>query len=71
MRSVVKVVSSMGLEWQAAFGIVVGLYFYSHYFFASGAWRSVCASFRIEVVCILYAFCACISVHRLRVILYL
>jgi len=26
----------MGLEWQAAFGIVVGLYFYSHYFFASG-----------------------------------
>mmetsp|Transcript_18497 Transcript_18497/g.51906 ORF Transcript_18497/g.51906 Transcript_18497/m.51906 type:complete len:564 (-) Transcript_18497:806-2497(-) len=36
-NSVVKVVSSMGLEWQAAFGIVVGLYFYSHYFFASGA----------------------------------
>jgi hypothetical protein len=35
-RSVVKVVSSMGLQWQAAFGIVVGLYFYSHYFFASG-----------------------------------
>ena len=27
----------MGLEWQGAFGIVVLLYFYSHYFFASGA----------------------------------
>lgn len=35
-RSVVKVVSGLGLEWQAAFAIVVGLYFYSHYFFASG-----------------------------------
>ncbi|MEW5300314.1 MAG: hypothetical protein WDW38_008251 [Sanguina aurantia] len=36
-QTVVKAVSSLGLEWQAAFGIVVGLYFYSHYFFASGA----------------------------------
>jgi anion transporter len=35
--SVVKVVSQLGLEWQAAFGIIVALYFYSHYFFASGA----------------------------------
>ena len=30
-------VSGLGLGWQGAFGIVVGLYFYSHYFFASGA----------------------------------
>jgi hypothetical protein len=35
---VVRVVGSLGLEWQAAFGIVVALYFYSHYFFASGGW---------------------------------
>jgi len=35
--SVVKVVGAMGLEWQGAFAIVVLLYFYSHYFFASGA----------------------------------
>ncbi|KAL6745742.1 Sodium/sulfate symporter [Haematococcus lacustris] len=35
--SVVRVVGGLGLEWQAAFGIVVALYFYSHYFFASGA----------------------------------
>lgn len=33
----VKIVGSMGLQWQAAFGIIVVLYFYSHYFFASGA----------------------------------
>ncbi|GAX75182.1 hypothetical protein CEUSTIGMA_g2626.t1 [Chlamydomonas eustigma] len=35
--SVVKVISSLGLEWQSAFAIIVALYFYSHYFFASGA----------------------------------
>lgn len=35
--SVVKIVGGMGLQWQAAFGIIVALYFYSHYFFASGA----------------------------------
>lgn len=35
--TVVKVVSGLGLGWQPAFGIIVGLYFYSHYFFASGA----------------------------------
>ncbi len=29
-------VSGLGLGWQPAFGIVVLLYFYSHYFFASG-----------------------------------
>jgi len=33
----VTVVSSLGLAWQPAFLIVVLLYFYSHYFFASGA----------------------------------
>ena len=27
----------MGLAWQASFGILVLLYFYTHYFFASGA----------------------------------
>lgn len=36
-NSVVQVVGGLGLGWQGAFGIVVGLYFYSHYFFASGA----------------------------------
>lgn len=34
---VVKVVSSFGLSWQAAFGVITVLYFYSHYLFASGA----------------------------------
>ncbi|KAG1673950.1 hypothetical protein FOA52_015705 [Chlamydomonas sp. UWO 241] len=36
-KSVVDVVGQLGLAWQPAFGIVVLLYFYSHYFFASGA----------------------------------
>ena len=35
--SVVNVVGGLGLSWQAAFGVVVALYFYSHYLFASGA----------------------------------
>lgn len=30
-------VGGLGLSWQAAFGVVTALYFYSHYFFASGA----------------------------------
>jgi hypothetical protein len=30
-------VSSYGLSWQKSFGIIVVLYFYSHYLFASGA----------------------------------
>jgi anion transporter len=34
---VVNVVSSLGLAWQPAFLVVVLLYFYSHYLFASGA----------------------------------
>ena len=34
---VVNVVSSYGLPWQNSFGIIVLLYFYSHYLFASGA----------------------------------
>nr|XP_024403086.1 dicarboxylate transporter 1, chloroplastic-like [Physcomitrium patens] len=33
----VQVVGGLGLAWQASFGILVLLYFYSHYFFASGA----------------------------------
>ncbi|XP_002977176.2 dicarboxylate transporter 1, chloroplastic [Selaginella moellendorffii] len=36
-QTVVKVVGGLGLSWQASFGILVMLYFYSHYFFASGA----------------------------------
>ena len=36
-NSVVKIVTGMGLAWQPAFLIVVLLYFYSHYLFASGA----------------------------------
>ena len=34
---VVVMVSSLGLSWQAAFALITTLYFYSHYFFASGA----------------------------------
>ena len=34
---VVNIVSSYGLAWQSSFGIIVLLYFYSHYLFASGA----------------------------------
>ena len=34
---VVKLGSSQGLAWQPAFGITALMYFYSHYFFASGA----------------------------------
>jgi len=34
---VVNVVSGFGLSWQAAFGVITLLYFYSHYLFASGA----------------------------------
>ena len=30
-------VSGLGLAWQPAFGLILALYFYSHYFFASGA----------------------------------
>jgi len=36
-QAVVGVVSNLGLAWQPAFLIVVLLYFYSHYLFASGA----------------------------------
>eukprot|EP00891_Asterochloris_glomerata_P000415 jgi/Astpho2/415/Aster-03465 len=34
---VVSFVAGFGLQWQASFGVVVLLYFYSHYLFASGA----------------------------------
>lgn len=36
-QTVVTTVSGLGLAWQPAFGLLVLLYFYSHYFFASGA----------------------------------
>ncbi|OMP12763.1 Sodium/sulfate symporter [Corchorus olitorius] len=36
-ETVVKVVGGLGLSWQMSFGILVLLYFYTHYFFASGA----------------------------------
>jgi len=36
-KTVVDVVGQLGLAWQPAFAIIVLLYFYSHYFFASGA----------------------------------
>ncbi|KAL2940787.1 Dicarboxylate transporter 1 chloroplastic [Bienertia sinuspersici] len=36
-ENVVKLVGGLGLSWQMSFGILVLLYFYSHYFFASGA----------------------------------
>ncbi|XP_019708462.1 dicarboxylate transporter 1, chloroplastic [Elaeis guineensis] len=36
-QTVVKIVGGLGLSWQLSFGILVLLYFYSHYFFASGA----------------------------------
>lgn len=37
LAQVVNIVSSYGLSWQASFGVIVLLYFYSHYLFASGA----------------------------------
>jgi hypothetical protein len=33
---VVGLVSGLGMSWQATFGAILALYFYSHYFFASG-----------------------------------
>ena len=33
---VVGLVGGMGMSWQATFGVILSLYFYSHYFFASG-----------------------------------
>ncbi|XP_075522096.1 dicarboxylate transporter 1, chloroplastic-like [Primulina tabacum] len=36
-QTVVKFVGGLGLSWQLSFGVLVLLYFYSHYFFASGA----------------------------------
>jgi len=35
--SPMQFVGGLGLSWQLSFGILVLLYFYSHYFFASGA----------------------------------
>lgn len=32
----VGLVGGLGLSWQATFGVILTLYFYSHYFFASG-----------------------------------
>jgi di/tricarboxylate transporter len=34
---ITQFVGGLGLSWQLSFGILVLLYFYSHYFFASGA----------------------------------
>ena len=34
---VVGLIGGLGLQWQASFGIITVLYFYSHYMFASGA----------------------------------
>ncbi|VAI14513.1 unnamed protein product [Triticum turgidum subsp. durum] len=36
-ETVVKFVGGLGLSWQLSFGVLVLMYFYSHYFFASGA----------------------------------
>ncbi|KAF6158593.1 hypothetical protein GIB67_040107 [Kingdonia uniflora] len=36
-QTVVQFVGGLGLSWQFSFGILLMLYFYSHYFFASGA----------------------------------
>ncbi|KAL6842029.1 hypothetical protein ACP4OV_028008 [Aristida adscensionis] len=36
-ETVVKFVGGLGLSWQLSFGVLMLLYFYSHYFFASGA----------------------------------
>ena len=33
---VVGLVGGLGMSWQATFGVILALYFYSHYFFASG-----------------------------------
>ncbi len=39
---VVGLVGGLGLSWQATFGIILTLYFYSHYFFASGEANLIC-----------------------------
>lgn len=36
-QQVVGLLSGLGLSWQLAFGLICLIYFYSHYFFASGA----------------------------------
>ncbi len=38
----------MGLHWQASFSIIVLLYFYSHYFFASGKESGYCESIHLD-----------------------
>jgi di/tricarboxylate transporter len=35
--NVVQAISGLGLTWQPAFAMITCIYFYSHYFFASGA----------------------------------
>ncbi len=37
LLQVVNIVGGFGLSWQASFGVIILLYFYSHYLFASGA----------------------------------
>jgi len=40
LLQVVGLVGGLGMSWQATFGIILTLYFYSHYFFASGEYPS-------------------------------
>lgn len=48
--SVVNIVGGLGLTWQPAFGIILVLYFYSHYFFASGGiWNWVPWMFAVSL----------------------
>jgi hypothetical protein len=63
---VVDIVGGLGLTWQPAFGIILVLYFYSHYFFASGdLFLSVFAlRFVFELVCDC-ASCVRLVLHRL------
>lgn len=67
-NQVVNVVGGLGLSWQASFGIILTLYFYSHYFFASGAAHigaMYTAFLSVAVACGTPAFVAAIALAQL------
>ncbi len=64
----VNIVGGLGLSWQASFGIILSLYFYSHYFFASGAAHigaMYTAFLSVAVACGTPAFVAAIALAQL------
>lgn len=51
---VVGIVGGLGLSWQATFGIILTLYFYSHYFFASGGWKQLAQGGTVSVADLIF-----------------